>query len=335
MRAFLHELFHVSEQEKIREKTLLARITVSFVIMVFCLTANVVSAYAYFTCTITSGNNTIRSASFFIDVQPPENAVSVLPDTDSYLLDNQSNETAEYTFVIKKATQATASVGYCRVEVVTDVNTAEDEDPSNDVQKFFTRPIGTYLDPDTEEKMETLSREIVIKVLAGQTAQVSFHAEWGSCSQEPIIEKIITPNFTGEILTVDEEEDDPEAETDAESEAASEEETTGSQQESTGTDDAESGSDDTETGTGDTNTDSDSADEGSGDGDADFGDADTGSDDAGAGDAGADSDGVDAGNGDDDAGSDGAGGGSDNTDTGSQGEGADPAGQDLTGSTGE
>ena len=68
MRKLYNEFFYIPKYGKIREKVMLARVAMTVVIMVVCLAAMSITAYAYFSYNITSGSNTIKAASFYTDV---------------------------------------------------------------------------------------------------------------------------------------------------------------------------------------------------------------------------------------------------------------------------
>ena len=69
MRKLYNEFFYIPKYGKIREKVMLARVAMTVVIMVVCLAAMSITAYAYFSYNITSGSNIIRSATFKTEVQ--------------------------------------------------------------------------------------------------------------------------------------------------------------------------------------------------------------------------------------------------------------------------
>ena len=77
MNSFYNEYLHVPKQGNgnVREKVMLARITISVVLMIVCLAAMSFSAFAFFQSSISSTNNIIFSANF-------EAAVSVVSITD-------------------------------------------------------------------------------------------------------------------------------------------------------------------------------------------------------------------------------------------------------------
>ena len=69
MRKLYNEFFYIPKYGKIREKVMLARVAMTVVIMVVCLAAMSITAYAYFSYNVTSGSNIIRSATFKTEVQ--------------------------------------------------------------------------------------------------------------------------------------------------------------------------------------------------------------------------------------------------------------------------
>jgi len=68
MKALYQEFFRIPKTGHIPEKNLLIRLTISILFMILCLTANGITAYAFFNHTITSGMNTIQSAGYDLEV---------------------------------------------------------------------------------------------------------------------------------------------------------------------------------------------------------------------------------------------------------------------------
>ena len=64
MKEWLKSYFYVPKHGKVRERTMLGRLTLTVAVIVGCLIAMSVSAYAYFSCSMFSGSNVIRSARF-------------------------------------------------------------------------------------------------------------------------------------------------------------------------------------------------------------------------------------------------------------------------------
>ena len=68
MRKLYNEFFYIPKHGKIREKVMLTRLISTITIVIVCLAAMSITAYAYFSYNITSGSNTIKAASFYTDV---------------------------------------------------------------------------------------------------------------------------------------------------------------------------------------------------------------------------------------------------------------------------
>jgi len=207
MKKIYDEYLYVPEEGKVREKTFLARITLSVVIMVLCLGAMGFTAYAFFTCNITSGTTTIQSARYDLDVEvkdvtPVEQSqaavpaaetepVTIVPNEEGYFVfenksttENEEVKDKTYEFVLKKPDEATASVGFGKFEIITDVN----EDGSR--QLYYTTPIGTYVkDGKTVENKEY---KLQLLVPANKTVKVKVIAEWGTCAREPVQKDAVT-----------------------------------------------------------------------------------------------------------------------------------------------
>ena len=171
----IKSFFDTEKEEKISEKTLVSRITASVIIIVVCLIAMSISAYAYFSCDVSSQKETIRSASYELIVTPP----SDMKSADVYVLENESAGDKEYIFTLSTVgSTSTASVGYCKIVVKNEIK-------ANDSQIFYTEPIWLVEDL-SKERVDT--REVKIIIPSGKTVYVSFVSEWGSCSKEPISE---------------------------------------------------------------------------------------------------------------------------------------------------
>ena len=207
MRKLYDEFFYVPKQGNVREKVLVARVAVSVALILLCMAIMNFTAYAYFSCNVSSGINTIQSARYDLDIDPPTELASTVDNgldendwTDVYVLDNSGNtENKTFSFTLTKSKDATAKVGYCKIEIKTDVNDASNKD---DVQCFYTKPIGTYVENGTPVTAD--SRNVKIVVAANKTATVTFVAEWGTCGETPIEGETIKPiygaaNSTGEV----------------------------------------------------------------------------------------------------------------------------------------
>ncbi len=188
MKELLKEYFNAGKEEKISDKTLIFRVVVSAIVIVVCLIAMSVSAYAYFAFGFSS-QSVIKSASYDLVVTPPEG----VERAEVYVLKNDTSEYEEYTFEIStEGTYTTASVGYCKILIKTDVN---DISRVDDVQTFYTEPVWNV---ENATDGNPYVRMVTIAVPAGKTVTLSFVAEWGSCALQPIIDETIEPEFGGE-----------------------------------------------------------------------------------------------------------------------------------------
>lgn len=169
------EFFYVPKHGKVRDKVMLSRIAVSVVLIVGCMAAMSITAYAYFSCSVTSGANIIRSATYKLDITPPVGMENV----DIYILDNSNGgEPQEFKFTLTlPADENIASVGYCKIVI-------NENEP--DEKEFYTQPIGK-----ANETSEALNeRTVTIEVPATKKVTVKFIAQWGSCTITRIEDRI-------------------------------------------------------------------------------------------------------------------------------------------------
>lgn len=209
MKEIYEDYIRIPEEGKIREKTFMTRITLSIISMVLCLGVMGFTAYAYFSCNITSNNITIQSASYNLDVAvtdvtpAEENGVAVateqteiMPNAEGYYIfenvaadENAEAQDKTYEFVLTTSATNTASVGYGKFEVLTDVNA------DGTRQLYYTTPIGTYL--DNGQSVENIEYKLKIFVPANKTVKVKVIAEWGTCARGPAMveDTTIVPDF--------------------------------------------------------------------------------------------------------------------------------------------
>lgn len=82
MKELYNEFFHIPKHGKVREKVMLMRTAITVVIMIVCLAAMSITAYAYFSYNVTSGSNTIKAANFDALITiTDENNISVNPSS--------------------------------------------------------------------------------------------------------------------------------------------------------------------------------------------------------------------------------------------------------------
>lgn len=229
MKKIYEEFLKIPKNEKIREKVLMTRISLSIVIMVLCLGAMGITAYAYFSCNITSAVTTIQSARYELNVTVTETAqlgdenagvaaatedavsegvtegnvsdnvqpVEIVPNEEGYyIFENVATEEKPevkdrfYDFVLTKPETSTATVGFGKFEVLTDVNEAD-----GSRQIYYTTPIGTYVkDGNT---IESNKYKLQLRVPANKTVKVKVIAEWGTCARGPAMADgtLLVPDF--------------------------------------------------------------------------------------------------------------------------------------------
>lgn len=229
MKKIYEEFLKIPKNEKIREKVLMTRISLSIVIMVLCLGAMGITAYAYFSCNITSAVTTIQSARYELNVTVTETAqlgdenagvaaatedavsegvtegnvsdnvqpVEIVPNEEGYyIFENMATEEKPevkdrfYDFVLTKPETSTATVGFGKFEVLTDVNEAD-----GSRQIYYTTPIGTYVkDGNT---IESNKYKLQLRVPANKTVKVKVIAEWGTCARGPAMADgtLLVPDF--------------------------------------------------------------------------------------------------------------------------------------------
>ena len=167
MRKLYNEFFYIPKHGKIREKVMLTRIAMTITIMVICLAAMSLTAYAYFLHNVTSGSNTIKAASFYTDVTVQivaEDGTAVdtittnTSDHKSHSAELSANKT--YTITLKHNDRSTAQTGFVIV-------TAEGCET-----KYHTQQIGRDGDGNTYT--------ITFKLTPGANTVVTFRSHWGT-----------------------------------------------------------------------------------------------------------------------------------------------------------
>lgn len=169
MRKLYNEFFYIPKHGKIREKVMLTRIAMTITIMVICLAAMSLTAYAYFLHNVTSGSNTIKAASFYTDVTVQitaedgtvvETITTNTSDHKSHSAELSANKT--YTITVKHNDRSTAQTGFVIV-------TAEGCET-----KYHTQQLGRDGDGNTYT--------ITFKLTPGANTIVTFRSHWGTSS---------------------------------------------------------------------------------------------------------------------------------------------------------
>ena len=155
------EYFYIPEDGKIRDKVIVVRMIITVTVMLACLAAMTYSAYAYFSHSITSGSNIIKSADYSLTVTMPD---GILPEAGGYY--HLSNGV---TYTVKLEKQGTAKTGFCVIEVTAGARTT----------RYHTQQIGLA------NGAETLTLSFTIDTTAiptGEKVKVKFIPHWGTSS---------------------------------------------------------------------------------------------------------------------------------------------------------
>ena len=169
MRKLFNEFFYIPKHGKIREKVMLTRIAMTVTIVIMCLAAMSITAYAYFSYNITSGSNTIKAASFYTDVTVQitaedgtvvETITTNTSDHKSHSAELSANKT--YTITVKHNDRSTAQTGFVIV-------TAEGCET-----RYHTQQLGRDGDGNTYT--------ITFKLTPGANTVVTFRSHWGTSS---------------------------------------------------------------------------------------------------------------------------------------------------------
>ena len=164
MRKLYHTFFHISDDEKISEKVIFTRMVTTVVVIVSCLLAMGITAYAYFSCGITSGKNTIKAANFQakIDITDalgePANPTATQGALHAYSL-----QPGSYKVKLEMGDNSTASTGFCIVHV--------------DQTQYHTQQIGVDVSA-VNERRDCVEFTLDVQ----QPATVSIESHWGTSS---------------------------------------------------------------------------------------------------------------------------------------------------------
>ena len=169
MRKLYNEFFYIPKHGKIRDKVMLTRIAMTITIVIMCLAAMSITAYAYFSHNVTSGSNTIKAASFYTDVtvqitDADGNAVETITTNTS---DHKShsatlNANTTYTITVQHNARSTAQTGF----VIITADKCE--------TKYHTQQLGR----DGEGNTYTITFELT----PGANTVVTFRSHWGTSS---------------------------------------------------------------------------------------------------------------------------------------------------------
>lgn len=183
MKSFLTNYIRIPKYGTVREKVFMTRISLGLTFIIFCVAVLTYSAYAYFSHGVTSDANTITPASYSLeytvyvgDNRPDAEAVTaeeVQTIRPSDLDGTYKLDPGVYTIEMVKPESATASTGFCRIEIC-DVNV-------NKVTRY-TEQIGKV------SATESVTTRYILVEIKDNAAFIKLTASWGTCAR---VEQII------------------------------------------------------------------------------------------------------------------------------------------------
>lgn len=174
MRKLFNEFFYIPQHGKVREKVMLIRLASLITIVILCLAAMSITAYAYFSYNVTSGSNIIRSATFKTEVQVQ------ITDSNGKAVDTVKPITSDYkSFKIEGLTVGetyTISVAPIKDEKAAKtgfVIVTADNCPDT----YYTQQLGK------DEKVEGgETNKLSFEIMITDSTTVYLRAHWGTSS---------------------------------------------------------------------------------------------------------------------------------------------------------
>ena len=169
MKKLYEEYFYIPEDGKIRDKVMVVRVAITVAVMLACLFAMTFSAYAYFSHSVTSDSNVIKSADYDLtvivknDADPSTELTPSAPRTYTF----DGTNAGIYTVTLTKAGEA--KTGFCVIEVTVGGN----------VTRYYTNQIGLINGVEKNEFKFTIE---ATAIPAGGSVTVKFIPHWGTSS---------------------------------------------------------------------------------------------------------------------------------------------------------
>ena len=163
MGKLFHKFFYVPKYGKVQEHVLLARLIMMITVVIMCLAAMGITAYAYFSHNVTSGSSVIRTARFEADVQITITDANHTPVTvvKEGKLHTATLQSGTYTVELTKG-KSTAKTGFCIITI-------------GDKQ-YYTQQIGV----DVKRNLDNASVNFTLKVSSDTKIKILSH--WGTSS---------------------------------------------------------------------------------------------------------------------------------------------------------
>ena len=116
MRKLYNEFFYIPKHGKVREKVMLTRNAMTVTIVIMCLAAMSITAYAYFSYNITSGSNIIKAANFEANVSITDSNNDPVTVTKDGKVQTANLDAGKYTIELTKG-NSTADTGFCVISI--------------------------------------------------------------------------------------------------------------------------------------------------------------------------------------------------------------------------
>lgn len=169
MRKLYNEFFHIPKDGKISEKVMLARMVSTVVIVVVCLAAMGITAYAYFSCNLSSGTVVLKAATFEADVliQITDVNGESVPVTEGAngIPSAALKAGTTYLVTLDESARSSAKTGFCII-------TADDCQ-----ETYHTQQLGV----DTSVAGD-FTDQIVFHLRVSADTNVYFLSHWGTTS---------------------------------------------------------------------------------------------------------------------------------------------------------
>lgn len=164
MKKLYTRFFHAAKHEKISEKVMLTRIATTITTIVVCLIAMSFTAYAYFSCDVSSASNVIQTASFDAQITiTDKNGISVEPSSKNGKKTFFSFAVpGTYTVTLEKGSSS-AQTGFCVIYVGNET--------------YHTQQIGV----DVLAKNRTRN-DLTFTLQINESQTVVFESHWGTSS---------------------------------------------------------------------------------------------------------------------------------------------------------
>ena len=163
MRKLYREFFYVPKHEKVKDKVMLVRMATTITIVVMCLLAMSLTAYAYFSCDVTSASNTIKAATFEAQITINDGVDDVPLTTDEEYRVATLQKDKPYTVMLTAPTgSGSAETGFCIITI--------------GEKTYHTAQIGKDIAKNSTDASVTFNLKVA------EETTIKFFSHWGTSS---------------------------------------------------------------------------------------------------------------------------------------------------------